>query len=142
MNPSAIDCYRRGLAGFYEGDIQQAIVNFTEGIRLDPDYAFAWWARGIFYRLKGDYDQAIKDCGEAIKLNPVSRSGPGAGPFLRVLRGGDYIDSLSLQANVFNWTPNFNRLRSAGREAIAEDISGTTHPGAPGFRVVFNLFGE
>jgi tetratricopeptide (TPR) repeat protein len=46
------------------------IHDYTEVIRLDPEYADAFYNRGVARRLKGDYDGAIADYSEAIRLDP------------------------------------------------------------------------
>ena len=70
----------RGNAHFNEGNYDQAIVDYTELIRLyakhatdnDPfnHYGNAYFDRGVAYFMKGDYDQAIADYTHVISLNP------------------------------------------------------------------------
>jgi tetratricopeptide (TPR) repeat protein len=59
-------------AGIYcrVNDYDSAIAEYTEAIRLNPDYATAFNNRGHVYNRKGDYDHAIADYTEAIRLNP------------------------------------------------------------------------
>ena len=52
------------------GDYDGAIADFTEAIRLAPNYVYAYNIRGVVYRQKGDYDRAIADFEEALKINP------------------------------------------------------------------------
>ena len=44
-----------------KGDIDRAIADFSEAIRLDPNDAMAFNNRGIAYSDKGDHDRAIAD---------------------------------------------------------------------------------
>src|SRR5258708_14188921 len=53
-------------------DIDRAIADYSEAIRLDPKYAMAFDGRGDAYRAKGDNDRASADYNEAIRLNPKS----------------------------------------------------------------------
>jgi formylglycine-generating enzyme required for sulfatase activity/Tfp pilus assembly protein PilF len=53
-----------------KGEHDQAIKDYTEAIRLKPDYAKAYNNRGYVYDEKGEYDLAIKDYTEAIRLKP------------------------------------------------------------------------
>jgi tetratricopeptide (TPR) repeat protein len=62
--------YSRGLECRITGDTNQAIIEFTEAIRLMPEYVFAYNNRGVCYSGKSDYDRAIADYSQAIKLNP------------------------------------------------------------------------
>jgi tetratricopeptide (TPR) repeat protein len=48
----------------------QAIADFTQAIRLDPDNAATYRERGNAYSDKGDYDRAIADYNQAIRLDP------------------------------------------------------------------------
>jgi tetratricopeptide (TPR) repeat protein len=48
----------------------QAIADFTQALRLDPDNANAYNERGSAYAAKGDYDQALADYNQAIRLDP------------------------------------------------------------------------
>jgi formylglycine-generating enzyme required for sulfatase activity len=51
-------------------DYVTAIEEYTQAIRLDPNYAVAYSNRGLMYNYKGDYDQGIADCTQAIRLDP------------------------------------------------------------------------
>ena len=60
----------RGIAWFSKGDYDQAIADYSEAIRIDPNCAYAYAERGATSLFKGDYDKAIADCNEAIGLDP------------------------------------------------------------------------
>jgi tetratricopeptide (TPR) repeat protein len=60
----------RGIARFDKGDLDGAIKDYAEAIRLKLDYADAYNNRGVARRKKGDLDGAIKDSAEAIRLKP------------------------------------------------------------------------
>lgn len=57
-----------GVMIFNKDDLNSAVQNFTEAIRLNPDYAEAYYNRGLIYHSKGELDRAIKDYTEAIRL--------------------------------------------------------------------------
>jgi len=70
-DPSKAYAYNdRGLVYQAKGDLDRAIADFTEAIRLDPKSARAFNNRGIAYQAKGDGDRAIADFTEAIRLDP------------------------------------------------------------------------
>jgi tetratricopeptide (TPR) repeat protein len=48
----------------------KAISEYTEAIRIKPNYAFAYQRRGTAYYFKPEYDKAIRDFTEAIRLDP------------------------------------------------------------------------
>ncbi len=62
---------RKDQAG---GDLDSALANFNQAIRLDPKLAEAYDNRGSIYDGKGDYARAIADYDEALKLDPKLES--------------------------------------------------------------------
>jgi tetratricopeptide (TPR) repeat protein len=68
----SINYYNRGIAYRDKGDTDSAIADFTEAIRLDPNYKHAYENRGTAYQKKGDNDRAIADFTEAIRLDSKS----------------------------------------------------------------------
>ena len=62
--------YARGNSYREKGNIDRAIADYNEAIRLDPRFSFVYHDRGIAYRMKGDRDHAISDFREAVRLNP------------------------------------------------------------------------
>jgi tetratricopeptide (TPR) repeat protein len=62
--------FDRGSLFLDRGDYDNAIAVYTDGIRLDPNYADAYYNRGNAYSDKGDYDRAIADFTQAIRLYP------------------------------------------------------------------------
>jgi len=47
-----------------------AIADYTQAIRIDPNYASAYNNRGSAYSNKNDYDRAIADYEAALRINP------------------------------------------------------------------------
>ena len=63
----------RGLARYRNtiwADYDGAIADFSDAIRLKPDYDEAYLNRGAAYAAKNDYAAAIADYTDAIRLNP------------------------------------------------------------------------
>ena len=49
---------------------QEAVVQYTEAIRLNPEYAEAYINRGVTYFELGQLEQSVRDYNSAIRLNP------------------------------------------------------------------------
>ena len=64
--------FEMGLEAVHTHDYDLAIAEFSETIRLKPDFVDAYSNRGLAYHSKGDYDKAIADYSEAIRLKPDS----------------------------------------------------------------------
>jgi tetratricopeptide (TPR) repeat protein len=60
----------RGTAYLGKGELDIAIADYTEAIRLDPKTAILHLNRGTAYSAKFEYDRGIRDLDEAIRLNP------------------------------------------------------------------------
>jgi tetratricopeptide (TPR) repeat protein len=66
---TAEETLRRANESYAKGDHDRAIQEYTESIRLEPNYA-AFVGRGNAYDDKGDHDRAIQDYNEALRLHP------------------------------------------------------------------------
>ena len=60
----------RGNSKHSQGDYQGAIADYSEAIRLKPDWAEAYYSRGASKRSQGDNQGAIADYSEVIRLEP------------------------------------------------------------------------
>jgi tetratricopeptide (TPR) repeat protein len=58
----------RGMTRYEEGDFDGAITDFSEAIRLEPDFPNIYLRRGLAYRHKGKSDKAMVDYNKAIAL--------------------------------------------------------------------------
>lgn len=62
--------YARGLDRYKKGDLEGAIADLTEAIRLDRKNIDAYYYRGNAFNQQGDLEKAITDFNTTIKLNP------------------------------------------------------------------------
>ncbi|MCC6780132.1 MAG: tetratricopeptide repeat protein [Hyphomicrobiales bacterium] len=60
----------RGVAYRLKGDLEHAIQDYSQAIKLNSKLASAYNNRGVVYDKKGDYERAIADYEQAIKLKP------------------------------------------------------------------------
>jgi S1-C subfamily serine protease len=71
--PTPIDAnayFVRGMESFGRKDYDNAIRDFTEAIRLDPNNASSYVNRAISYEDQGNFGKAISDYNVAIRLDP------------------------------------------------------------------------
>jgi tetratricopeptide (TPR) repeat protein len=54
----------------FSGDREGAIADYTEAIRVNPNYFQAYYKRGLSRRRLEDYQGAIDDFLEVIRINP------------------------------------------------------------------------
>ncbi|HBE57407.1 MAG TPA: hypothetical protein DEG17_27425 [Cyanobacteria bacterium UBA11149] len=71
LDPAAVYFYRAN-AYYYTGENDQAIDDFNQALKLEPNNARTYNNRGVAYREKGEKDRAIADFNLALKLNPNS----------------------------------------------------------------------
>jgi len=69
---TALDFFNQGVKRLQQGDLEAAINNFNEAIRLNPNYAQAYGNRGIAYSRLQQYDQSLADYNQFIRFNPNS----------------------------------------------------------------------
>ena len=114
----------RGSSHGRNGDLDKAMVDCTEAIRLDRRGAEAYHARGIVYGLKGDFDRAVADCTEVIRLAPAKPQG-------YYNRGNAYLGKGKLDKAIVDYTksirldPRHAETYSGGRMPMLRRVSPT-----------------
>jgi tetratricopeptide (TPR) repeat protein len=66
----ALEAYSRGLEYLDYNEPDQAILAFTEALKLNPRHIHAYFARGCAWVERGDLERAIADYNDAIRLDP------------------------------------------------------------------------
>ena len=61
----------RGNAYQTRSNLADAIADYGEAIRLNPQFALAFNNRGVAHRLQGNLKRAVADLDEAIRLEPL-----------------------------------------------------------------------
>jgi tetratricopeptide (TPR) repeat protein len=67
---AAVVFSHRAIAYGHMGERDKAIRDFGQAIRLKPDYAEAYFMRGLGYSLDHAYGKAVADFGHALQVEP------------------------------------------------------------------------
>ena len=70
INPQPLQYILRGDIRISMGDTSEAIKDFNEALRLQPDNPFAYRQRGVARSSEGNYQEALQDLNKAIALQP------------------------------------------------------------------------
>jgi tetratricopeptide (TPR) repeat protein len=65
--------HEQGKAAFERQDYDQALAEFNEALRLDPNNGEVYIERGDVHIFRHEFDPAIADYGEAIRLDPNNK---------------------------------------------------------------------
>jgi tetratricopeptide (TPR) repeat protein len=69
INPAVVYFYR-GLAFSFKDEIDNAIADYNQAIKLKPNWAVAHNNRANLYLSKGDFERALPDLDSAVALDP------------------------------------------------------------------------
>ena len=67
---SSLHYFNQGGEKLDQGLLDKAIADYTEAIKLRPNFYLAYLNRGTALRRKGEFDQAITDYTKVIKMKP------------------------------------------------------------------------
>ncbi len=101
----AVTYFNRANAYGDTGDHDSAIADYTQSIKLRPDYVDSYFNRGLTHEDMKDYDGAIADFTQAIKIDPQyakayfgrARAYESKGDFKQALAG--YEETAKLAPN-------------------------------------------
>jgi len=68
--PTAHQYIKSGLSYYHKGDYNEAIKQFQEALKLNPEKAEIHYNLGLTYQAKGLWDEAIEEYRKALELNP------------------------------------------------------------------------
>ena len=64
--------HQRGMSYFRKKQLDEAIADYNEALKLDPNFVLAWSARSLAFQGKGDTERALADLNEAVRIDPGS----------------------------------------------------------------------
>jgi tetratricopeptide (TPR) repeat protein len=67
---SGIAVDAKNITAEQKAGYNKAIADYTQAIKLNPNFAPAYKDRGTAYSFSGDYDKALADFNQALRLNP------------------------------------------------------------------------
>jgi tetratricopeptide (TPR) repeat protein len=62
--------YSRGMVELWQENWHSALTYFQKAIRINPDYAEAWFYVGYCYHQLGRYQDSIEACKQSIRIKP------------------------------------------------------------------------
>lgn len=127
---TAQDLFNQGLQKYKAGNFKEAIADFTEAIRLNPNVAEVYVARGNAFFDQGDKQAALKDYNRGLRINPkyaaayVERG--NARDDLGDRKGAieDYNQAIGLNANLAEAYDNraVTHIRMGNKAAALADL--------------------
>jgi tetratricopeptide (TPR) repeat protein len=69
LQSSAVNLLNQGLQKSDLGDLQGALADYTQAIRINPRYSLAYYNRAITYQDLGNREAALVDYNKAIEIN-------------------------------------------------------------------------
>lgn len=116
--------FRKGVKFYHKKMYDDAIMEFSKAIQLNPKFAKAYYDRGLTYYTKGLYDNAISDYSKAIELESrleVAYFNRGVVYYKK----GDYDNAIVDYSNVLKinprkWDAYFNRGLAYAEKGLNE----------------------
>ncbi len=87
INPKAIAAYTDAYTRAYVGDTAGALAKYDDAIRLDPDYASAYYERAWIYYADGKYPETLADLASARRTGFDSTSIDNLEGYVMMLQG-------------------------------------------------------
>ena len=69
-HPLAETWYEMGVAHRKQGDLAEALSDFVEAVRFDPDHGKSWFCLAALYRAANRLDEALHALREVVRLKP------------------------------------------------------------------------
>ena len=113
----------RGMVAFYGGDIERALVDLEEAVKLDPDSAAAWGILAVAYLNIGDWHRYVQTSAELEALSMRTTEDYLFKGYAQHMRDIDQalqnLDEAVKRSN----SPLVRAVRADGRILCAEDAA-------------------
>jgi len=86
--------YKQVDTNYTKNDFTRAISDYTEAIRINPNFTEAYFWRGVSYFRLQSYNKAIEDFSQAIRINP------------------NYADAYNERGKAYSWVKNYARAKA------------------------------
>jgi hypothetical protein len=127
--------YDRGRAAYTQKNYDMAITEFTEAIRLNPNYELAYYFRAETYVYKEDYDKALADFTQAIRLSPNDTDNYNERGYVYIIRNeydraiADFNQTLKIDPNNTDAKEGLELVQQ--RKQNASPAAAPVQPAAP-----------
>jgi tetratricopeptide (TPR) repeat protein len=123
IRESAAAYLERGNARSELGESSQALADWSQAIRLDPNLAEAYTARGTYYRIAGDLSRAVTDLDRSLQLMPSVDAYYQRGQVKYALKDfqqaeADYSEAIALRREA----PYMYLARSVARRELGDEV--------------------
>lgn len=117
---NAEDYFNNAIAQDKQGNLEQAISNYTKSIELNPNGGVgAYYNRGVIYYRQGNYSQAIADYTKAIEIKP-NLAGAYNSRGVIYKKQGNFAQAISDFNKAIEINPNFANAY-ANRGSVYDD---------------------
>jgi len=107
-----------GRALFYTGKSKQALVHFSEALRLNPNNAEAHYSFALALAEQRDLDQALKHYSIAVRLKPIVDTSP----MLHYLLAMNYGEARQFRQASLSAQKALDLAHAAGDQKLAQEI--------------------
>jgi tetratricopeptide (TPR) repeat protein len=112
-----------------KGNLEKAILNYTESAKINPDDPWPYYNRGKAYSSQGDYDKAIVDFSQSLNIDPSLVSAYTNRGFAYAKKGeigtaiAEYTQAINLDprcATAYYYRGNANKEKRLYDNAISD----------------------
>jgi tetratricopeptide (TPR) repeat protein len=95
-----------GQALLTDGNPRKSIEYYDKAIRLKPDFAFAYYMRGLTYGILKEYQQCLEDLNEALRIEPDNAEAYSMRAFTYGVLG-DYLRAVEDSKKAIRLKPDY-----------------------------------